>query len=245
MRRQALVVLLAVAFSGACKNSSRPAAPASAGSPTVVAASNAGDAASPPASSAPVSLTADSSSPQVDSALPVVVHSDPPVIDVGMSVEDAYAAIPHRRTVWDDADTTVPPAEADYLKTMFQVMDDAVALRVAGQQNYSRGQFDSPDIVGQYDRLIEFTRANAAPSGLSNFQQDVLTALSDQRQIFADWYSQRGQFPYAGQPYTSPNATTASGALHSAYNELMSRYPGESASNKEAFYDYPCAMDFM
>jgi hypothetical protein len=33
--------------------------------------------------------------------------------------------------------------------------------------------------------------------------------------------------------------------LRAAYNELMARYPGEAQANKDAFFDYHCALDFL
>jgi hypothetical protein len=45
-------------------------------------------------------------------------HSEPPAVDVGLSVEQAYAAIPHRRTVWTESDSNVPEDERAYLRAI-------------------------------------------------------------------------------------------------------------------------------
>src|SRR5437773_8700191 len=42
-------------------------------------------------------------------------YSDLPQVNAGMSIPDAYAAIPHRRTVWSEGETTVPAGEREYL----------------------------------------------------------------------------------------------------------------------------------
>jgi hypothetical protein len=49
-----------------------------------------------------------SASPQ-SSAAPA--YGDPSTLDIGLTVEQAYAAIPHRRTVWNDSESTVPEEE--------------------------------------------------------------------------------------------------------------------------------------
>ena len=176
---------------------------------------------------------------------PIVQPCDPPMIDVGLNVDQAYAAIPHRRTVWVMADSTVPPAEADYLRVIFAVMDQGVAVRVAGQQNFSAGQFEGSDPVANYDRLIEFARGMPVPGALAAYHQKVLDGLAGQRQFFADWKAERQQFRFAQQIGEHPGARNASAALRAAYNELMAKYPNETATNKDAFFDFHWALDFL
>ena len=65
-------------------------------------------------------------------AAATVQPSDPPAIDAGLSVDQAYAAIPHRRTVWAEADSSAPADERAYLRVIFEVIDEAVTVRVAG-----------------------------------------------------------------------------------------------------------------
>jgi hypothetical protein len=172
-------------------------------------------------------------------------QSEPPALDVGLSVEQAYAAIPHRRTVWDASNSSIPPDEKAYLRVIFEVMDEAVAVRVAGLQNFSAGQFDKSDPAAQYDQLIGFARGIPVPGALADYHQKVLDALMGQRQFFADWKSEREQFRFARQIGDHPGARTASAALRAAYNDLMAKYPNESSTNKDAFFDYHCALDFL
>ena len=179
----------------------------------------------------------------VESASPQ--YSDPPTVDVGITVEQAYAAIPHRRTIWVESDSAVPSEERAYLRVMFQALDQAVAVRVAGQQNFSSQRFDDPDITGDFDRLIAFVRNMPVPPTLASYHQDILEGLFGQRQFFADWKAQREQFPFAQQVGNDPDVRKASGALRAAYGQLMSKYPNETPTNKDAFFDYHCALDFL
>jgi hypothetical protein len=245
MTKRAIVLFLALAIQSGCKNQTKTlastgatssAVPRSADSPNAYATSQ--DAT--PSTVSPVSQPSDP-----PNASATLQYGDPPSVDVGPSVEDAYVAIPHRRTVWDKNGSTVPTGEKEYLQTMFQVLDQAVRVRVAGQQAFSNQRFDSADIDGEFKRLIAFGRSMPVPSNLNSYHQQILSALSSERQYFADWKSQGDRFPFAQQVVNHPGVRSASANLRSAYGELMSKYPNESPSNKDAFYDYHCALDFL
>jgi hypothetical protein len=171
--------------------------------------------------------------------------SDAPRVEVGLSVDQAYAAIPHRRAVWTESGTTVPADERAYLKAIFGVVDEAIAVRVAGLQNFSQQRFGSADVSGQLERLISFARSMPVPARLKAYHSQILTALAADRQFFAEWKAQGANFPFAQQLAANGNVQAASSAARAAYSELMSKYPGESQSNKDAFFDYHCALDFL
>ena len=171
--------------------------------------------------------------------------SDPPTVDVGLTVDQAYFAIPHRRTIWRESDSTVPSTERAYLRATFEMLDQAVAVRVAGQQNFTGQRFDSPDIDGEYGRLIAYAQAMPVPVGLASYHRKILDALAGERQYFADWKPARDGFQFARQPANHPGVRQASSNLRAAYGELMAKYPEESQSNRDAFFDYHCALDFL
>jgi hypothetical protein len=173
------------------------------------------------------------------------VYSDPPYIDVNLSIDQAYAAIPHHRTIWQESDSTATPEEKAYLHVIFPLVDEAVALRVAAWQAYSRGDFDSFDLNAQYDRLITFVRSTRPPDSLQFFHQRVATAISSDHLFFRDWNSNRADFPYAQHVQTHPAVQTASRSAHYAYDALLRQFPHEPPANRQAFYDYFCALDFL
>jgi hypothetical protein len=172
-------------------------------------------------------------------------YGTPPIFNVGLSVDQAYAAIPHRRTVWNDADSTASSAEKDYLKTIFEVLDQATAVRVAGMQNYAAGHSDYSDPDSQYEQLITFTQSMTPPPKLATYHSYVLQGLTNQRQFFTEWKAKAENFGYPQIVSTHPAVQRASGALRSAYQELMRRFPAETQTNKDAFFDYHCALDFL
>jgi hypothetical protein len=175
---------------------------------------------------------------------PAAVPSDPPTVNVGLDVEQAYAAIPHRRTVWQQSSTTVPTEDAIYLQNIFEVIDQAIAVRVAGLQSFSNGNFNSVDVDSSFDQLITYARAMHVPADLAQYHQQILTALTSERQFFAQWRS-RAQADIAQQLPNDPSVRSASAASRAAYNELMRLYPNENPNNKDAFFDYHCALDFL
>jgi hypothetical protein len=255
MLKPMLILLIAITLLGGCKSKTEKSAEATAaestpppvttptsaaetpGNPTVAEPATPPATAPPAAAETPVNPTAAESAPQQQSA--------PPVLDMGLSIEQAYAAIPHRRTVWVETDSTVPDEERAYLRVIFRVIDQAIAVRVAGEQNFSAQQFDNSDPVANYDRLIGFVRAMPVPDVLATYHQRILEALAGQQQFFADWKAEREQFRFAQQIGDHAGVRNASAALRAAYNELMSKYPNESPTNKDAFFDYHCALDFL
>lgn len=178
------------------------------------------------------------------SATSTYSYGDPPQVNAGMSVDDAYTAIPHRRTVWSGDQTTVPAGEREYLNAMFQVLDQTVVARVAGIQNYSRGDFGSFDAEGELGQLSEYVHRMQVPLRLADYNNRVLAALAGEQQFFHDWKSDPDHFDYARGVNSHPGVNQSSAALRAAYQDLISKYPQESEANRDAFFDYHCAADF-
>jgi hypothetical protein len=169
-----------------------------------------------------------------------------PVFDLDLSVDAAYAAIPHRRTAMDFAASNMPDQDKRFLEVAFHVIDQAIRLRVTAYQKFSRGAID-PQLITDMDRLIDYLQNTEAPDNLSSYQGQLVQALSDQRGFFVEWQKQGQQFRYGSAQMigTHEKVQSASTELKSAYGILMQTYPGEVSNNKEAFFDYHCALDFL
>jgi hypothetical protein len=127
------------------------------------------------------------------------------------------------------------------------VVDQAIRLRVTAYQKFSRGEVGDSQSIADMNRLVDYLQNTEAPASLSSYQAQLLKALSDQRAFFEEWQTQGQQFEY-GSPQklgTHPKVQSASAALRQAYGILMQTYPGEGNNNKEAFFDYHCALDFL
>ena len=170
-----------------------------------------------------------------------------PTLSLDLSVDAAYAAIPHRRTAMDFAASNMPEQDKRFLEVAFHVIDQAIRLRVTAYQKFSSSEGNDSQSISEMNRLVDYLQNIEAPAGLSSYQAHLLQALSDQRAFFEDWQTRGQQFQY-GRPQTigtHPKVQSASTALQEAYGILMQTYPSEGNNNKEAFFDYHCALDFL
>jgi hypothetical protein len=133
-----------------------------------------------------------------------------------MSVEGAYAAIPHRRTVFDRTTATMSADEAEGLVRLFAMVDRAVVARVTRMG---------------HDAVVADLRALQLPKTLRSVQILVIDAVVAQQAYLVDG--------------KQAAIRAASAHLHAAYAELMRLFPGENAHNRDAFYDYLCALDYF
>ena len=132
-----------------------------------------------------------------------------------MSVDEAYASIPHRRTVFDRRAALMPADEADGLVRLFALVDRAIVARVT---------------KSGYDALLADLRGLALPPKLQPVHRFVVDAVVAER------------------AYLEGEAAAvhrASARLHEAYAALMRLYPEEGPQNRDAFFDYLCALDFL
>jgi hypothetical protein len=170
-----------------------------------------------------------------------------PILNLDLSVDAAYAAIPHRRTAMNFAASNMPDQDKRFLEVAFHLIDQAIRLRVTAYQKFSRGEVRDSQSTSDMDQLFDYLHNTEAPASLSSYQAHLLQALSDQRAFFEEWHTQGQQFQY-GSPQTIGSHTrvqSASAALRAAYGILMETYPSESNNNKAAFFDYHCALDFL
>lgn len=172
-------------------------------------------------------------------------YPEPPAVVADFGVEEAYAAIPHRRTVWDAGASPATAAERAYLEVAFTVAERATAVRVGGLRRYWNEDFAGVDVLGGYDGLIAYLASVEPPPRLAAYHGKLAIALADQRAFFAEWERAEAGFPHARDLATHPKVRSASAALKAAYRQLMSRYPGEGAHNRDAFFDVHCALDFL
>jgi hypothetical protein len=168
-----------------------------------------------------------------------------PSLNLDLSVDAAYAAIPHRRTAMDFASSNMPERDRVFLEVAFHLIDEAIRRRVSAYQKFSNGETNDSQTTSDLQRLIEYLENAAAPAGLTGYQAQLVQALSDQRVFFEEWRTQGPQFQYAQTIGSHPRVQSASTALRAAYGILMATYSGESNNNKQAFFDYHCALDFI
>jgi hypothetical protein len=178
---------------------------------------------------------------------PPTLASSAPTLNLDLSVEEAYRAIPHRRTAMDFAASNIPAQERGYLEVAFHLIDQSIRLRVTAYRKFSQGETGEAQLISDMGRIGEFLQSYEPPANLSSYHKQLVKALAEQRAFFEEWSARGEQFQYRA-PYrlaSHPKVQSASNALREAYGILLGIYSGENDHNKQAFFDYHCALDFL
>ncbi len=156
-----------------------------------------------------------------------------------MTVEQAYAAIPHERTVFNPAMASMAPDEAAYLKELFAIIDLAVKERVETllwlQSGGTRG-----DEVDEYDMILGRLKSLPVPGKLLQVHQLVTDAIQEQCNVLREWRKAPKQLSMQ-----HPLVHSSSRKLYQAYGGVIQLYSKEDTRNLQAFYDYFCCLDFL
>ncbi len=162
-----------------------------------------------------------------------------------MTVEEAYAAIPHKRTVFDGNTSKLSAAQIDSLKRLFASSDQGVVLRVDGLRAL-RGA-DAVLLrktIGSYAALATALNSLNVSAEIKPAQTLIAQAVADHQRFFEMKLRDNDTLAKRDAAFTA-DINQASQKLHRAYDVLMKAFPNEPANNKTAFYDYLCALDFL
>lgn len=159
-----------------------------------------------------------------------------------MSVEEAYGAIPHRRTVFDESAARMSAKENRFLSAFFRLVDEAIVARVQRTQwitsNGKKGSATS-----RHAEVLAALGKLSVPRPLEATHRLVVEAIEEQRG-FLDEVSVK--MPVSRKRIgRHPKVRASSQKLRRAYGQLMKRFPDECTRNKQAFFDYLCALDFI
>lgn len=147
-----------------------------------------------------------------------------------LTVEQAYSAIPHHRTVFDPSTARMNREETAYLVRLFEMVDEAIVAKMS---------FKRPDEMdAAYEKVWTAWKTLSPSAKLRPVQDEIAKAIHDQ-QHYLDALRRGGTWNTS-----DPRIQSSSQLLHKAYDDLMRIYPSEQAHNKAAFYDYLCALDF-
>ncbi|MEO1623287.1 MAG: hypothetical protein AAFU53_19940 [Cyanobacteria bacterium J06632_3] len=179
---------------------------------------------------------------------PVVVLpalTDIPQFSLPLTVPQAYRSIPHKRTEFAPLYSDIPEQEKAYLALMFSLIDQAIALRVSTLQEF-QGRNYNPNRIDEYQVLIDFTNTIQPPANLSTYHEQIRLALQAQQSFYTDWRTKGSSFSAGHNGIRNhPQVKAASSQLIAAHSTLVQTYPQEDSLNKDAFFDYHCALDFI
>jgi hypothetical protein len=164
-----------------------------------------------------------------------------------LSVEEAYQAIPHKRTVFDVRASTLSAAQSNALKQLFELADRGIVLRVQGLRTLqSTSNSEVHSVLLGYRSLINAVASLRVPAEISPAQDLMMESIQLHQQFFETQFGNKqsgGKADVAVRQNREVNQ--ASQKLIAAYGSLIKAFPGEPAVNRQAFYDYLCALDFL
>ena len=100
--------------------------------------------------------------------------------------------------------------------------------------------FKGADAQEAYQSVWAAEKALAPPAPLRHVQQLFVQAARDEYVYLLLWEKESPRAFNRNHPLVN----SASGRLVEGYNELMRLYPSENSRTKNAFFDYPRALDF-
>lgn len=177
------------------------------------------------------------SSPPNQSALP---HDSVLVLADQSTIEAAYRAIPHRRTLFDITTAQMKEDDKDYLDRFFQLTDLATVERV-GMTQWISSNGQQGKLAEHYDVILNAFRDIRPPPELNIARNLVVKAIQEQQAFLVEWH-QSGKKKF---PHNHVRVRRSSGNLRKAYSILLKTFPQETKQNKQAFFDYLCALDFI
>ncbi len=154
-----------------------------------------------------------------------------------MEIEQAYQLIPHKRTVFQLHQSNIPATEAQQVAKLLLLAEKAMVERVDAMANGAgkTGYLSRIDgILWQIDQL-------RVPTGVQAARDHIQTAVQQHR-VFFELQNVTGDHAKANRQQL---VQASHRHLISAYQLLMQTYPKETKHNKQAFFDYLCALDFI
>jgi hypothetical protein len=154
-----------------------------------------------------------------------------------MGVEQAYQLIPHQRTVFQLHKTNLPANEAKQVTRLLTLAEKAMVERVNALHNGAR----KADYNSRIDSILWQIEQLQVPGQVTAARDHIQTAVQQHRSFF------ELQNVSGSDARASRNQLIQSSHRHllSAYRVLMQAYPNETRQNKQAFFDYLCALDFI
>lgn len=163
-----------------------------------------------------------------------------PIPVQALTVEEAYSSIPHQRTVFESQATKLSMENSKALARTFEAIDQLIVLK----QSVLTRQFAGNTAVlkARYAQISDQISAALSSPSLSAFRQQLLAGVQAQLDYLTE--AILGEIPLGVNP-AHAKIRAASAQLHQAYTTLMKLFPEENAHNKQAFYDYLCALDMV
>lgn len=154
-----------------------------------------------------------------------------------LDIEQAYQLIPHQRTVFLLHQSTLPQSQARGVARLLSLVEQAMVERVNAMMKGPR----KSGYQTQIDPILQQIAALQMPAGIQAARDHILTAIQQHRDYFELYEATDTEARDARQQLVQLSHRH----LITAYQQLMKSYPAETRHNKQAFFDYLCALDFI
>ena len=167
-----------------------------------------------------------------------------PALHLGMTVEEAYAAVSVQRTELDLTRACIDPGVRWYVEAVFSCIDEAVVLRVVTQNEFLQGQRAFRMYELRHERLSEYLESLIPPAPLDVYHDRILEAFEAQRALFAAWTREGRSLSSIEDVFSRPEARLCSLALEEARRIIEREIGADVPDQIEAFRDYHRALAF-
>ena len=154
-----------------------------------------------------------------------------------LEIDQAYRLIPHQQTTFKLHRSTIPESEARGVAHLLSLAEQAMVERVDAQ---AKGP-DRSGYLSRIDSILWQIDHLDVPANIAAAREHILTAVQQHRAYF----ELHGANESGARAARQQLIQSSHGHLISAYNRLMQSYPAETQHNKQAFFDYLCALDFI
>jgi len=158
-----------------------------------------------------------------------------------LTVQEAYEAIPHRRTIFDYNTALMSSQEKNYLSEVFRLTDLATVERV-NMLIWLHTDGQKGGVAKNYSNILERLYEFSPPAGLVNFHKLIISSIEEQRKALYKWGNSLFDYSKLSKEML---VRSSSAKLKRAYSIIMKKYPKEGNHNKQAFFDHLCALDFI
>jgi hypothetical protein len=161
-----------------------------------------------------------------------------------MSIEEAYKAISHKRTVFEGFNSKLDRQKIESLNQLFDLTEQGIVIRVESLNALYEANFPMLEQhLREYRSLNARISALNVPVELKPVQELIYQAIALHQGYFEKKLKDRKQYSQQ-EIMISRDLHLASQKLHQSFETLVKIYPAETAHNKAAFEDYMCALDF-
>jgi hypothetical protein len=154
-----------------------------------------------------------------------------------LDIDEAYRLIPHQQTTFESGSSNIPKNEIKSVNRLLSLAELAMVERVNALKNGA----NKSHYFDRIDKILNDIENLEVEQNLQEVHQLIQTSIQQHRAYFETYKQTSKQSKTKKKQLIQGSHRN----LIKAYNLLMKAYPQETKHNKQAFFDYLCALDFI